>query len=147
MPRLYPRLRGLLWLLIAWLSAHVIADIAHLMSEPPQPVHVIKRPFGTAPMPPVALAFWSESKQAPRQHLPLTQLPLTLQGMVQAPRLSQSLVVLSTPEGQITAMTGDLLMPQVTLEDITSQGLILNHQNQQERLPWPETMTQTEPTL
>lgn len=146
MGRLYPLVRSGLWLLMAWLSAHVIADIAQLMTSPTSPIPATAPVAATDVMPPVAIAFWSPSAQAPRQQLPLTQLPLTLKGRVQAPQLNQSLVVLTTPAGQITAMTGDPLMPQVTLDAITPQGLILNHQGQQERLPWPKAMTETEPT-
>lgn len=142
--RLYPWLQSGLWLLMAWLSAEVIADIAQLVTGAPPPVTTISTHIGPEQTPPVALDFWSEAPQPTRQLQPLTQLPITLQGIVRAPQLNQSLVVLTTPQGQINAMTGDTLMPQVTLDRISPQGLILNHRGQQERLPWPEAMPPTE---
>ncbi|MDW7748142.1 type II secretion system protein N, partial [Halomonas sp.] len=66
------------------------------------------------------------------------RLPLAIVGSLRHPEASHTILVLETPEGQRVVGEGDRVVDGVTLEAITADGAILDHQGRKERLPWPE---------
>lgn len=133
--------RWLLWCLIAWLAARVIAGAAQLIwqvAHPPAgPAITASQPLpGTLPP---TNAPWSPTvTQTTSNAVPLTQLPLTFLGALRTTPLSRSLVVLQTPAGARVVMAGETIYDAVGLRHITADGLILDNDGRAERLPWPQ---------
>lgn len=131
----------LLWCVVAWLAARVLAGGAQLIWEFTHPSHPMAYqayvpPSATLPI--VASGSWHRTTVAEGQSdLPRTQLPLQIAGVLRGIPLSRSVVVLETPQGPKVAMRGDALLDEVDLIDITAQGLVLNNRRRHERLPWP----------
>ncbi|WP_110666916.1 type II secretion system protein N [Salinicola halophilus] len=135
--------RWLLWCLVAWLAARVIAGSAQLIWQLAHPPVTAGHQVASPPphsLPPTADRAWSSSPaETTTTDLALTQLPLSFLGIVRATPVSRSLVILDTPEGQRVRMAGEEIFSDVVLERITETGLILDNRGTRERLPWPQS--------
>lgn len=148
----------LLWCMVVWLAARVMAGGAQLIWEFNHPSHPMAYQTYTPPsaaLPIVANGSWHRTTADQDQSdLPRTQLPLHIVGVLRGIPLSRSVIVLETPQGPEVAMRGDALLDEVDLIDITAQGLVLNNRRRHELLPWPSgeptatpnAVTKAEPT-
>ena len=122
--------------LLAWLTAHALANTARLIwpGVATLPASQIPIDPGTLPVVP---SVWGGSSSPPDRAIPMTDLPYTVVGQAISGVASTSLVVLATPSGQQTLMAGDQIEPAIAIERIDSEGVILSRHGQLERLPWP----------
>lgn len=139
----------LLWCLVAWLAARVLAGGAQLVWESAHsPRFMVDQAYTPPPaaLPMVADGSWHGATVVQDQNdLPQTQLPLRIAGSLRAAPLARSVIVLETPQGPEVTMRGDALLDEVDLIDITEQGLILNNRGRHELLPWPSEESAASP--
>lgn len=120
-------------MLLAWLTALVIADVVAL-GQPAPAARDNETPLSSsAPLPIVASRLW-QADHRPASGLDDTRLPLSLVGSFRTTPLGHSLVVVATPGGQVAVRPGDIIMEGVRLAGIDEQGLILDNDGRRERL-------------
>ncbi|MBS9403134.1 hypothetical protein KG088_05780 [Halomonas sp. TRM85114] len=125
--------RWLGWLAVGVLLATLAIRLALSTSS------ATSEPLGQRVLPPVPPEAWLKpppATQPPPQEIP--RLPLTIVGSLRHAEERHTILVLDTPEGQRVVGEGERVTDSVTLEAITPDGLILDHQGRRERLPWPE---------
>lgn len=125
-------------LLLACLAALLLTELAGLRQPPPPAVaSAVERLPSSAPLPVVSPALWQAERPSPRGP-DETRLPLTLIGSFRAEPPSRSLVVLSTPDGQVVVRPGGRIMEAVHLVRIGRQALIIDNAGRREYLRLPD---------
>lgn len=142
---LSPLLRWLAWCLLAWLAARVIsegADLAWRLTHSTGPTVPVFEPAPDT-LPVVGASLWAHEQRDLDGTLPTTRLPLAIVGVARGIPLSRSVLILDTPGEQRVVTLGERIDDTVRLAEITPEGLILDNQGRQERLPWPEHTAST----
>ncbi|MDY7117015.1 type II secretion system protein N [Halomonas sp. SSL-5] len=123
--------------LLGWLvAALLLAALAIRVALPSLTTTEAPLAHSLPPVPPVAWLAPAPATEPPRQAAP--PLAVTIVGSLRHPEASHTILVLDTPDGQRVAGEGDRISATLTLEAITPDGVILDHQGRQQHLAWPE---------
>ncbi|MGM0913010.1 MAG: type II secretion system protein N [Pseudomonadota bacterium] len=124
--------------LLGWLAAGLLLAALAIRLALPSSMATAETPPARSlpPVPPVAWLAPSPAIEPPRQAAP--PLAITIVGSLRHPEARHTILVLDTPDGQRVAGEGDRITATLTLEAITPDGVILDHQGRQQHLAWPE---------